>query len=260
MSRRFVTSDSVGIVYDDVGPVEGVPIVLCHGLAAAGVQFEADAAFFAGLGYRVLVPNLRGHGPSSKGADYSIARMALDLAEMLAHAGVGPVHWVGNSLGGVLALSLLKTQPAIFRTLTTFGTSYALNLPAIGARAIPLSYAVLGRRLTAALTAWFTTDDPAARTLIASVLRTYDPQVGFAVASSLVKYDFIANATAATVPILMLRGGRDRQVNAALGPTLRAMTGLRHFRLVEVTMGGHCANLDATEEVRRELLAFWQGR
>jgi pimeloyl-ACP methyl ester carboxylesterase len=257
VSRRFVTSDAVGIVYDDVGPADGVPVVLCHGLAAAGVQFAADAPFFAGHGYRVLVPNLRGHGPSAKGADYSLRRMALDLTELLDHAGTGPVHWVGNSLGGILALEMLGSQPQRFRTLTTFGTSYALNLPPWGARLIPLANAVFTRRLVAALTAWATTRDRGARELIASVLRQNDPQVVAAAAASCARYDLIAHGVEATLPILMLRGGRDGAVNAALGATLKAMTGRPNFTLVEIATGGHCANLDATAAWRGELLRFW---
>ena len=56
----------------------------------------------------------------------------------------------------------------------------------------------------------------------------------------------------------MLRGGRDPQINLVLGPTLRAMRGRPNFTLVEVPHGGHCANLDAPDQVRAELLRFWE--
>ncbi|MHB1104299.1 MAG: alpha/beta fold hydrolase [Devosia sp.] len=260
---QLVTDDGVAIVYDDLGPRDGVPIVLCHGLAAAGEQLEADAHYFAGLGYRVLVPDLRGHGRSGKpaplsAAGFSIPRMAADLVAMLDDAGVDPVHWVGNSLGGILALELLPRQPARFRTLATFGTAYRLSLPRWGARFIPLGYALFGPRLIAGMTAWGTTRAPSARPLIEKLVARFDPQVGRCVAENLSNYDLIANAVAATLPILMLRGGRDAQVNAALGPTLKAMQGRPNFALVEVPEGGHCANLDATEVWRTELLKFWR--
>jgi hypothetical protein len=38
--RRFVSTDGVELVYDDLGPPRSVPIVLCHGLAAAAEQFS----------------------------------------------------------------------------------------------------------------------------------------------------------------------------------------------------------------------------
>jgi 3-oxoadipate enol-lactonase len=260
---RIVTDDGVAIVYDDLGPRDGTPVVLCHGLAAAGEQLLADAEHFAGLGYRVLVPDLRGHGRSGKPvplspAGLSIARLAADLAAMLDAASVGPVHWVGNSLGGIVALELLPAHAARFKTLATFGTAYRLSLPRWGARLIPLSHRLLGTALVAGITAQTTTRNAAARPLIAKLVGQFDPEVGRLLVEHLTTYDLIANGVAARLPILMLRGGRDGAVNSALGPTLGAMQGRPNFTLVEVPDGGHCANLDATEMLRAELLKFWE--
>jgi len=262
---ELTTDDGVRLVYDDLGPRDGVPVVLCHGLAAAGEQLAADAGYFAGLGYRVLAPDLRGHGRSGRpaplsAAGFSIPRMAADLVAMLDAAGVGAVHWVGNSLGGILALEMLARHADRFRTLATFGTAYRLSLPRWGAGFIPLSYGLFGHRLNGWLGALMTTRNPAARPVIEKLLAQFDPQVGRLVAANLTSYDLIANATAATLQILMLRGGRDAAVNAALGPTLAAMQGRPNFTLVELPEGGHCANLDATDALRAELLRFWKGR
>jgi pimeloyl-ACP methyl ester carboxylesterase len=89
------------------------------------------------------------------------------------------------------------------------------------------------------------------------VLRANDPQVGYAVAANLVRYDLSAAARDSDVPMLLLRGGLDRAVNQALRRTLPAVEGRAGFTLIEVPRGGHCANLDATADVRRELLKFW---
>lgn len=261
---EVLSSDGVRIVYDDLGPRDGVPVVLCHGLAAAGEQLRADAEYFAGLGYRVLVPDLRGHGRSGKPVamrveDFSIARMAEDMVAMLEQAGVGPVHWVGNSLGGILALQLLAGHAARFRSLATFGTAYRLRLPRWGAQFIPLSYALLGPRRNGWVTGRMTTREAAARPLIARLVEGFDPQVGRLVAENLTRYDLIDNAVRARLPILLLRGGRDGPVNRALRPTLAQMQGRENFRLEELPEGGHCANLDATAAWRAALLRFWDG-
>src|SRR5688500_2041662 len=176
--RELTTTDGVRIVYDDHGPPTGVPVVLCHGIAAAGEQLRADAEYFAGLGYRVLVPDLRGHGRSGKPdplrrESLSIARMAEDLGAMLDHAAVPPVHWVGNSLGGILALQMLAEHESRFRTFATFGTAYRLSLPRVG-WTIPLSYRLLGRGLISWLTAIVTTRDKSARPLIAKLIHEND--------------------------------------------------------------------------------------
>jgi len=212
----------------------------------------------------VLVPDLRGHGRSGKPdplrrESLSIARMAEDLGAMLDHAAVPPVHWVGNSLGGILALQMLAEHESRFRTFATFGTAYRLSLPRVG-WTIPLSYRLLGRGLISWLTAIVTTRDKSARPLIAKLIHENDPDVGGLLASNLASYDLIANAERAKLPILMLRGGRDGAVNRALGPTLAAMRGRANFTLIELTDGGHCANLDARDAWRAALLAFWNGR
>jgi len=259
--RHYMSADGVELVYDDVGPPGSVPIVLCHGLAAAAAQFADDAAFFAEFGFRVLVPDLRGHGRSASPApltpeSVSIGRLAADMTAMLDDAGVATVHWVGNSLGGIVALGMLKQQR--LRTLATFGTTYAIELPRIGGHhLVTAARGVLGAKLLARLTARNTSEDPAARALIESILRQVRYDVVAVLAGVLTRYDLIAEAEAATIPILMLRGGKDRAVNAGLGRTLSAMRGRPNFTLVELPDGGHCANLDARGPYRAALLDFW---
>jgi pimeloyl-ACP methyl ester carboxylesterase len=259
--QSVTTADGVRIVYDDVGPRDGTPVVLCHGLAAAAEQFEADAAFFARAGFRVLVPDLRGHGRSATPqplvpAALSIERFAADLTQTLDHAGVGKVHWVGNSLGGIAALAMLRQDR--FLTLATFGTSYAIGLPQVGGHhLITAGRAMLGQRLFATLTANSTSPNPAARAVLKRVLSKTRYEVTAMLAGVLSRYDLIAEGTRATLPILMLRGGRDVAVNSGLGTTIAAMRSRPNFTLVELPLGGHCANLDVPEAFRAALLTFW---
>ncbi|UXN73251.1 alpha/beta hydrolase [Devosia sp. A8/3-2] len=85
---------------------------------------------------------------------------------MLDHAGAREVHWVGNSLGGILALWLLGT-PLVsrLRSLALFGTCFSMNLPAQTDRVLRLSF--LPRAdITARLTARTTTASPSGREAI----------------------------------------------------------------------------------------------
>ena len=258
--RRFTSSDGVRLVYDDIGPADAQIVVLCHGLAATAEQFAADAAFFADR-YRVLVPDLRGHGRSGApvplvAAGFSIKRLAADMIEMLDDAGAKHVHWVGNSLGGIVALEMLAAGR--LATLATFGTAYAIQLPQIGGhRLLPVGHKLLGREAAAALTARTTSRNPAARKLVERILLGMRPEVTAILAGVLTRYDLVARGAAATLPILMLRGGQDKLVNAGLGSTLAAMRSKPNFRLVDLPNGGHCANLDATDAFRAALHEFW---
>lgn len=261
MEQRFTASDGVSLVYDERGAGPDV-VVLCHGLAAAGEQLFADADYFAGRGYRVLVPDLRGHGRSGKPVSLDqqtlgIGRLATDLIEMLDHAGAERVHWVGNSLGGIVALWMLGAHQHRFRTLATFGTSYSLNVPDFWAPIVPPLQALLGKPLVAWIAARAATRNAAARPMIERLIRQFDPAVGLPLTRNLAHYDLIANATRASLPILLLRGSEDRAINAALGPTLAAMQQRPNFTLIDLPGGGHCANLDAADRLHAELELFW---
>lgn len=247
--------------YADTGG-DGPTIVLCHGLAAGGSQFAADAAYFAGRGYRVLVPDLRGHGqsaaPAAIGANtYATATLAGDMAAMLDHASVARVHWVGNSLGGIVALDLIGSAPERFASLALFGTAFALNLLAMVGPVFPLLYRVLGRNLLARVTAFNTTRHKPARPVIAAMARAFDPRVGAAISAHVRRYDLLENALGYDGPVLVLVGGRDTAVNLALRPTLKRITPRPRWTVTELPLGGHCANLDATDAWRGALEAFW---
>jgi 3-oxoadipate enol-lactonase len=262
-ARSYQAADGTLLHYRAFGSPGADTIVLCHGLAAGGMQFTADAQHFARAGYRVLVPDLRGHGrsatPSTIGADsFSIATMANDMLAMLDHAGAPNVHWVGNSLGGIVALDLIARAPGRFASLTLFGTAFALNLPALVAPVFPLLYAVLGRELLSRITAFNTTHHKPARAVIAAMAKVFDSRVGAAISAHVRRYDLLANALAYAGPVLILVSGRDHAVNLALRPALRRIGPRPGWTVLDLPEGGHCANLDAGEDWRHALTAFWR--
>ncbi|RUT30364.1 alpha/beta hydrolase [Arsenicitalea aurantiaca] len=257
--------DGTRIAYEVLGPEDATrTVVLVHGLAAAGAQFAADAMAFAARGNRVLVPDLRGHGRSTRppsdpaAQDFTIPLMTADMEALLEAEANGPVHWVGNSLGGILGLHLLARAPRRFASFASFGTAHRLNLPRASAGSIGLAYRLFGPRLSGAITARFTTDNVAARPLVARLIAQFDPRVGMAIAQNVRRYDLLEAALGSTCPMLIIEGGRDRLVNLALArslPQLRGRPNLTHVHLKE---GGHCANLDAKDAWRSTLLAFWE--
>lgn len=88
-----------------------------------------------GLGYlrdlerdfTVIAVDLRGHGRSGKPhevAAYSPDAFEGDIDAVLDAAGLGPVHYVGYSIGARIGLRLALREPERFRTLTTIGGSF----------------------------------------------------------------------------------------------------------------------------------------
>ncbi len=74
--------------------------LLIHGLSNSNLTWIATAEALVSRGYRVLAPDLRGHGRSPRGA-YSVAEWAEDLVDSLPR---GADVALGHSLGGVALL------------------------------------------------------------------------------------------------------------------------------------------------------------
>src|SRR5437016_3420910 len=90
----------------------GEPLVLLHGGAGAGINwsliFKDDPA-----GYRLIVPDLRGHGRSTNpSAAFTFRQSALDVFAMLDHLGIERFKAIGMSLGAKTLLHIATQQPA----------------------------------------------------------------------------------------------------------------------------------------------------
>jgi pimeloyl-ACP methyl ester carboxylesterase len=86
---------------------QGDPVVLLHGLGATKASFLPTVAALAPR-FRVIAVDLPGFGDSVKpiGASYDAAFFARGVAGVLDACGIERAHWVGNSMGGRVALEL----------------------------------------------------------------------------------------------------------------------------------------------------------
>lgn len=87
------------------GPPNGSPVLLLHGGGQSRHAWRTTAARLAQAGYRVVVPDARGHGDSdwSPAGDYDMAFFARDVAVLSTKFGTPPAV-VGASMGGMAAL------------------------------------------------------------------------------------------------------------------------------------------------------------
>ncbi|MBI3960955.1 MAG: alpha/beta fold hydrolase, partial [Chloroflexi bacterium] len=81
-------------------------LLLLHGFTGSGASWADQTAFFRAAGLRVHAPDLPGHGANlpTDPADYTIETAARQLAALLEGENTGPVHLLGYSMGGRLAL------------------------------------------------------------------------------------------------------------------------------------------------------------
>jgi pimeloyl-ACP methyl ester carboxylesterase len=91
---------------------DGDPLLLLHGGLGAGADWRHVFASDP-IGFRVIVPDLRGHGRSTNpSGEFTFRQAALDVFALLDHLGIEKVKAIGLSGGGITLLHMSTLQPA----------------------------------------------------------------------------------------------------------------------------------------------------
>jgi pimeloyl-ACP methyl ester carboxylesterase len=102
---------------------EGPMVVGIHDLLSDGRQMLRALDPLVGRGFRVVAPDLRGHGTSPTPAGpWSVDDFASDVARIVASKG-GPAIVVGQGLGAAAALALALGHPGLVTGLVLTGVS-----------------------------------------------------------------------------------------------------------------------------------------
>ena len=225
-----------------VGPPNGLPLILIHGIASRWQPFQS---LLPGLAekYHVFALDLRGHGRSSHtpGA-YRLEDYTRDIHQFIAHQFQAPVVIYGHSLGALVGINLAAQQPQRVRALilgdpplyhhdtpiqsTFWHSAFIELLEFINAHPDP-----------AEMDAWLAQNmpgmSPDRRAERVHSLETLDPDVVRAVISN-TQMEGISLSTlvpCVACPVLLLRG------NLSLGSALREQDvdfAIRHFPKIHV--------------------------
>lgn len=114
------------LYYEDTGPgTTGETIAFSHGLLWSTALFAPQIAALRGR-YRCLAWDHRGQGRSAADPLRETIGMELvwaDAVALLEALGTGPVHLVGLSMGGFVAMRMAARRPDLVRSLALLETS-----------------------------------------------------------------------------------------------------------------------------------------
>jgi pimeloyl-ACP methyl ester carboxylesterase len=104
VARTFV-SQGLRLSYLDWGSVDAPLVLLLHGVRDHARSWDWTARALAADGWRVVAPDLRGHGASDWSPDgaYLSSYQLQDLADLIDHLAVPQLSIVGHSFGGDIA-------------------------------------------------------------------------------------------------------------------------------------------------------------
>ena len=100
----FYLSQGLKLHFSEWPNRHGADMVLVHGMQDHSRTWDALVERFI-ADYRVLAPDLRGHGNSAwvKGAAYEMMDYVYDLHQLVLRQSQGPITLIGHSMGGSIA-------------------------------------------------------------------------------------------------------------------------------------------------------------
>ena len=93
-------------------------VVLIHGALVSGLYWDLVIPHLTS--YRLLVPDLPGHGNSAS-APFSVDLAARQIAQLIRIHANGSAHIVGHSLGAQVAIRLACTEPDVVNSVFISG-------------------------------------------------------------------------------------------------------------------------------------------
>lgn len=158
MKQRFFSfPDGRQLSWYEAG--KGAPLVLLHGWSISAAAYSEIAGILS-PDYRLLIPDLPGHGGSSPAVTSDFSGMIKDLVAWIDAVIDAPVILSGWSLGGMLAIQLARCGSIEVERLALVGTTprftnsddWEFGLPSTQVRALTRN---LKRRFEATLADFF---------------------------------------------------------------------------------------------------------
>lgn len=112
---RWLTRDGLSLYARDYAAATGparLPVICLHGLTRNSADFEEVAPWIAGLGRRVLVPDVRGRGRSDRDpqARYQPNVYGADVLALMDGLGIARALFVGTSMGGLITMTMVALR------------------------------------------------------------------------------------------------------------------------------------------------------
>lgn len=265
MSRLPVNGTE--LFYEDSGPGStGQTIVFAHGLLWDTRLFAAQVAHFAGR-YRCIAYDHRGQGRSAEDRAKSIAIETVyqDAVALLEALNPGPVHFLGLSMGGYVAMRLAVRRPDLLRSLilmaTTGGTEPLENAPRyrrmnLVTRWLGLGFSV-GRLMPLFFGRSFLTDAGRVADQAAWRSRLAGNRRGiWRAVNGVIEREGMAETELAVIglPTLILVGDEDVATPPAKAEWLHQV--IEGSRLIRIPQAGHLAPIEQPGRVNDAIEAF----
>lgn len=258
----YIKANGVEMAYRFDGPPDAPVLVLSNSLMSTHRMWDPQMSDFASQ-FRVLRYDTRGHGATqTTPGPYSIDLLARDAEALIEALGLGPVHFLGLSMGGMIAQRLGVNRPDLVASLMLCDT--ACEMPTLemwNARIAKAESAGTEGLLAGTIQRWFTPGflarSPAAVGFVEGMIRDTDGPGYIGCASAvrdMSQRDILKNITQ---PTLVLVGADDPACTVAQAMVLHEHIAGSQYVVLEDA--AHLANIEKPVEFNAAVLTFLNG-
>jgi len=154
-----IALDDVTLEVEDTGT--GSPVLLLHGWPDAANVWRHQVMALAADDYRVLAPNLRGFGGSSRPAEveaYVAPRMVGDVVGLLDHLSIERAHLVGHDWGAAISWMTAALVPDRVASVTALSVGHPAAFRSAGWRQREKSWYMLLFQFPGVAEQWLSAD------------------------------------------------------------------------------------------------------
>jgi pimeloyl-ACP methyl ester carboxylesterase len=254
---------------------EGEPLLLIPGLGLDRNYYRLGIPELS-KHMKVVAIDPRGIGESTKSPPpYTVEAWAEDFAEVIPALGYGPMHILGSSLGGAMALALAEKAPALVKSLIIVGGFSELDRAAelnFGLRMRLIERMGMNQDVADYMGLWtmtreFVNSDAGFAQMRANqeIIKRNSPELYLAFVKSVLAWGrslpeqtgeakFTTRLPNIKAPTLVIGSGNDQLIPLALSQKIAQ--GISGAKLTVMPDGGHIPFIEKPQEVVQIVLDF----
>lgn len=253
--------NGISIHYEIDGP-DTAPVIACSHCLSGSLHVWEDQVRVLRDKYRVLRFDTRGHGESSAPeGPYTMGMLADDVIGLFDALGIAKAHFIGISMGGMMAQTLALNHPERFLSLILCDTAAAVPKEAAPiwadrirtAREKGMS-ALAGDTINRWLSPPFQEKHPEVVGRIREMI-VKTPVPGFAGCCHAISgFDVMERLPQLDLPVLIMVGENDPGTPVESAKQIRDR--IKNAELVVLPRAYHLSNIEAAQEFNKNLSAF----
>lgn len=254
-------STGADILYSESGQGDEL-VVFLHAVGGDHRSWSRQMSSLSASGYKCIAVDLRGHGQSKfPGKDIykevTVQAFAEDVIALIQELGHAKAHFVGLSMGGVVALNIFQKKKTIVQSLTlantwSFTPEASDKIAFMKDRLSKMSLKDSAYELIPQLFAKGTDKEIVAQAV--EIEATKDKDVFLSSWISMFADDYRPVIASIDVPVLLIGGAEDQ-----ITPTNPLLTAIHKelpgSQLINIQDAGHFSNLDKPDEFSSVLIS-----